>query len=225
MDLRAQSDQLVVEKARLVVQHKEQLMNLRDAYHALLEAQTRHIEAASDVKGLESQNQDIRRRLQEEKDAVERVKTEIVQLREQAEAAKEKLSEAIADGTDILPHLREIAEGKTVEDIDADISAKKASLEVMHRVDPQVLRQFEKRARDIEELTRRREDLARRAETLGARIEDLMRVWEPGVDELVGRINDAFAHNFEQISCAGEVGIHKDEDFEQWAIEIKVKFR
>jgi hypothetical protein len=45
------------------------------------------------------------------------------------------------------------------------------------------------------------------------------------VDQLISQINDAFSYNFEQISCAGEVGVHKDEDFEKWAIEIKVKFR
>ena len=225
MDLRAQVDQLIVEKARLVLQHKEQLLQIRDAYQALLEAQTRHIEAASDVKGLELQNQDIRRRLQEEKDGIARAKTEIDELREQAKAAQEKVHDTIAGDPDLLTHLTEVSQGKTVEDIDGDIEAKKASLEVMHRVDPQVLRQFEKRARDIEELTHRRENFARKHESLGAQIEELMRVWEPGVDKLVGRINDAFAHNFEQISCAGEVGIHKDEDFEQWAIEIKVKFR
>ena len=223
MDLRAQSDQLVVEKARLVVQHKERLTQMRDAYHALLEAQTRHIEAASDVKGLETQNEDIQRRLQEERDGVARAKAEIEQLRNQAREAQEQLEEIIAD--DRLEYLTELSRDRTAEDIDGDIEAKNASLEVMHRVDPQVLRQFEKRARDIEQLTRHREELARKAEHLGSQIEELMRVWEPGVDDVVGRINEAFSHNFEQISCAGEVGIHKDEDFEQWAIEIKVKFR
>ena len=225
MDLRAQSDQLVVEKARLTVQHKERLIQMRDAYQALLEAQTRHIEAASDVKGLETQNEDIQRRLEEERDGVARAKAEIEELRNQAREAQDKFQEAIASDPDSLPHLTELARGRTAEDIDGDIEAKNASLEVMHRVDPQVLRQFEKRARDIEQLTRHREELARKAEHLGSQIEELMRVWEPGVDDVVGRINEAFSHNFEQISCAGEVGIHKDEDFEQWAIEIKVKFR
>ena len=44
-------------------------------------------------------------------------------------------------------------------------------------------------------------------------------------DALVGEISEAFAENFSKIQCAGEVGIYKDEDFEHWAIQIKVKFR
>ena len=50
--------------------------------------------------------------------------------------------------------------------------------------------------------------------------------WEPELDQLVALISDAFFHNFAQIGCAGQVGVHKDdEDFGQWAIRIEVKFR
>lgn len=135
------------------------------------------------------------------------------------------MHKAIADDVSSLERLNEVCSGKTLDDIDGDIDAKNASLEVMHRVDPQVLRQFEKRARDIQDLGRRKEELTHKLESLSGQIEELMRVWVPQVDALVARINEAFSHNFEQISCAGEVGVHKDEDFEQWAIEIKVKFR
>ncbi len=225
LDIRAQEDQIVMEKARSVLQHTEQLSRIRDAYQALLEAQIRFIEADSDVKGLEAQNEDIKIRLQEEKAGIDRAKADIDRLRQEAKVAQDKIHEAIEEDPAVLQRLNVVSEGKTVEDIDGDIDAKSASLEVMHRVDPQVLRQFEKRAREIQDLTRRREELAHKLETLSGQTEQLMQSWEPKVDKLVSRINEAFSHNFEQISCAGEVGVHKDEDFEQWAIEIKVKFR
>ena len=31
-------------------------------------------------------------------------------------------------------------------------------------------------------------------------------MWEPELDKLVKEISNAFAYNFEQIGCAGEVG-------------------
>ncbi|KAK7756589.1 Structural maintenance of chromosomes protein 5 [Diatrype stigma] len=225
LDIRFQEDQLVVERARSALKHKEHLTQIRDAYQALLEAQIRLIEAESDVKGLESQNESIKVRLQEVKAGIDTAKTELDTFRERAKVAQDDVQKAIADEMSSLERLNEVCAGKTLEDIDGDIDAKNASLEVMHRVDPQVLRQFEKRARDIQDLGRRKEELTHKLESLSGQIEELMRVWVPQVDALVARINEAFSHNFEQISCAGEVGVHKDEDFEQWAIEIKVKFR
>ncbi len=56
-------------------------------------------------------------------------------------------------------------------------------------------------------------------------IDELRQKWEPELDRLVGKISDAFSYSFKQINCAGEVGIHKDEDFDQWSIQIQVKFR
>ena len=50
--------------------------------------------------------------------------------------------------------------------------------------------------------------------------------WEPELDGVIARISEAFADNFARIHCAGEVGIYKDpDDFERWAVQIKVKFR
>ena len=88
------------------------------------------------------------------------------------------------------------------------------------------MRQFEARANQIETLKRQIEDMTAKRDSLGRQIKTLMEKFEPRLDDLISRINDAFSDNFEKISCAGEVGIHKDEDdFEQWAIKILVKFR
>ena len=57
------------------------------------------------------------------------------------------------------------------------------------------------------------------------KIKEIRDVWEPKLDQLISEINDAFSYNFQQINCAGEVGVNKDVDFDKWAIEIKVRFR
>ncbi|KAF3077840.1 Structural maintenance of chromosomes protein 5 [Orbilia oligospora] len=53
--------------------------------------------------------------------------------------------------------------------------------------------------------------------------------WEPRIDQLVENISEAFSRSFEFIGCAGSVRIRKEGkdgcDFENWAIEILVKFR
>ncbi|KAI1504987.1 P-loop containing nucleoside triphosphate hydrolase protein [Biscogniauxia marginata] len=226
LEYSAEEDELTIEKARLVLQHKEQLSNIRDAHQALLEVQIRLIEAESDVKGLEERNSDIKQRLDHEKAHITNAKAESDRLKAEATAAKRKVEMAVAsDKEKRLPYLTELAGEKTVQDLDDEIGAEQSKLEYVHAVDPGVLRQFEKRAQEIQNLTHHKEELTNKLENLGRKIQDLMQKWEPGIDELISKINDAFSYNFEQISCAGEVGIHKDEDFEQWSIEIKVKFR
>lgn len=192
----------------------------------MLEVQIRLIEAQSDVKGLEEQNSNIKQQLDEKRDEINNAKAEIERLKVAAIDARHKVEEAVDDGgDDRLAYLNGLAEGKTAEEVDHEIGAESTKLELIHGVDPAILRQYEKRAQDIQELTRKKEELNAKLESYVRKIKQVMEQWEPGVDDVIGKINDAFSYNFEQINCAGEVGIHKDEDFEQWAIEIKVKFR
>ncbi|KAI2637797.1 P-loop containing nucleoside triphosphate hydrolase protein [Hypomontagnella submonticulosa] len=222
----AQEDQLIIAKARFVLQHKEQLSQVRDAHQALLEAQIRLIEAQSDVRGLKDRNSDIKRQLDEGNAQIANLRKEEERLKGSAAAARRGVEEAVnGGGDDRLRYLSELAEGKTTEDIDNDIGAESTKLELIHGVDPAILQQYENRARDIQELTVKKDEMNAKLESYTERMERVKGRWEPGVDEVIGKINDAFSYNFEQINCAGEVGIHKDEDFEQWAIEIKVKFR
>ncbi|KAI8961789.1 P-loop containing nucleoside triphosphate hydrolase protein [Daldinia sp. FL1419] len=222
----AQEDRLLVEKARSVLKHKEQLSRIRDAHQALLEVQIRLIEAQSDVKGLEEQNANIKEQLDEKKAEIFNAKAEMDRMKAAAVVARRKVEDAVDDGgDDRLRYLNSLVEDKTAEEVDHDIGAESTKLELIHGVDPAILRQYEKRAQDIQELTRKKEELNAKLESYVRRIGQVMELWEPGVDGVIAKINDAFSYNFEQINCAGEVGIHKDEDFEQWAIEIKVKFR
>ncbi|KAI0975823.1 P-loop containing nucleoside triphosphate hydrolase protein [Xylaria arbuscula] len=222
----ARADEFMLERARSVLQHKELLSSMRDAHQALLDAQIRLIEAKSDVKALEERNLDIKQRLEDEKTEIRNARADADRLKEDASAARELVSEAVAEDPDRLPYLNELAAGKTVEDLDNEIGAENSKLEYVHAVDPAVLRQFQKRAQEIQNLTQQKEELTTKFDSLSHKIDELRQKWEPRVDALITKINDAFAYNFEQINCAGQVDIYKDEeDFEQWAIEIKVKFR
>ncbi|KAI0019911.1 P-loop containing nucleoside triphosphate hydrolase protein [Xylariomycetidae sp. FL0641] len=221
----AEEDQITLEKARSVLQHKDLLGSIRDAYQALLEAQIRLIEAKSDAEGLEERNLDVKTRLDSAKEEISQHKADIEIHRAGASRAKERVQEACHGDEHKLPYLNELAAGKTPEELGVEIEAEQSKLEFIHAPDRAVLEQFKKRAENIESLTRQREQASKKVESLASQMDDLMKKWEPRVDELVSKINDAFGYNFEQINCAGEVGVYKAEDFEEWAIEIKVKFR
>jgi chromosome segregation ATPase len=118
-----------------------------------------------------------------------------------------------------------MAQGKTPQELQMELDAEAAKLELIHAANPNVIEDFERRAAEITKLKRKMDGLQEKLSSVSAQVDKLMGQFEPKLDELVGRINDAFAYNFEQISCAGEVRVHKDPDFDLWALDIMVKFR
>ena len=122
--------------------------------------------------------------------------------------------------------LRNLPEGQTSEELEAEIESEKARLELMHEGNGGVIKEFEQRQKRIDQLKTKVADFQTAIDEVDGRIKAIREKWEPELDNLVKKISDSFAHNMKQINCAGEVGIHKDEDdFDQWAIQIRVKFR
>lgn len=220
-------DELVIEKAQAVLQHKDIVSQIRDAQLALQDAQIRLIEASSDVRGLKERNGEITRELDEKKQEILNFADDAKLAKQDATRARALVQRIVAEGKDgDLGRYEAMVANKDLDQIDQEISAEEAKLDLIHAVDPSVLRQFEERAKKIEELTRRNAEMNNKLEHLDDQIKELMSKFEPRLDEIISRVNEAFGKNFERISCAGEVGLHKHEDdFEQWAIEIKVKFR
>lgn len=224
-------DKLALEKARRVLEHKKQLELLHDANQAIIEAALRALEAKSDVAALKERNSEIVQRLEEEKQSLQRLVREAEKAKAEAKEAQSVILELLSTGSNNAideqrrDFLSGIKEGHTFETMDAEIQTEKAKLDLIHAADPGVLQEFEKRARDIERGQRDKAKRERQLDSLNEQIQELKDTWEPAVDAIINRINDAFSYNFEQISCAGEVSVHKDEDFDKWAIDIRVKFR
>ena len=218
-------DKVYVRKTRAVLRHHESIGAIREAQEALLEAIIREIEAKSDLGGLKEKNISIMRRIEEEKAKVE----ELADLRRaqkaEAETAQGKVVEVCNENEGGKEYLTRIAGERTTVELMEEMSAEKAKLEFFHEANPSVIREYEKRARDIEKLRGRMEKMQGKTDELNQQIKAIRDRWEPRLDGLVSKINDAFAFNFEQISCAGEVRVHKDDDFDQWALDIRVKFR
>lgn len=218
-------DKAHVRKARAVLRHHASLAAIRGAQEALTEAMIREIEATSDLEGLKERNINIMRMIDEEKSNVEELSAIRAQQKVQAQAAQAEVVRVCNENEGGKEYLSQVAGDRTTTELMEEMNAEKAKLDFIHAANPNVIREYEKRARDMDKIRSRmgkqQEEVARLEEQIKA-IRDR---WEPRLDELVSKINDAFAFNFEQISCAGEVRVHKDEDFEQWALDIRVKFR
>lgn len=225
--INTQHDHAVLRKAKLAIDYKDLVSKIRSCHEALLEAKVQAIEAESDVTGLEERSSDIVRLLSEERRKMTEAQEQLTRSKakaQQAMAVVTKLQED-PENTAHLEKWLNLPPDMTVEKIIDDLTAERTKLQFTHASNPNAIKEFEKRQEDVERLRQKIEDNAEKLERVSRRITKIRDVWEPRLDALIGEISDAFSHNFEQIGCAGEVGMHKDEDFGLWAIQIKVKFR
>jgi chromosome segregation ATPase len=223
LELEKLQDQAILDKAKAILRHHKQIDGIRTARQVLLEAQIVLMEAESDVGVLTAKNSEIMAQLEEGKKTLEAIGDELDAQRNTAAEAREEAREILTEENqdDFVSK----AEGKTVEEVDQSVQVEKAKLEVIQASNPAALEEYERYAAKIEKERANQARQEHKMAELNERIHNIKSQWEPRVDQLISQINDAFSYNFEQISCAGEVGVHKDEDFEKWAIEIKVKFR
>lgn len=220
-----QLDDLTLQKARAVLRHAEHVAQLREAYLAFIDVQMRVIEAASDVEGLHARNADLTALRIEKQKALAKVVEAVGTTKKEGEAAL-KAAEAVAEPNTVRSdELHALAQTKTPESLQNEVAAERAKLELTRAVDSGVLNEYRRRGQEIEQLQGSLATHTAGFDDMSGQIADVRGRWEPRLDELIGRINDAFSYNFEQINCAGEVSVHKDEDFDKWAIDIRVKFR
>ncbi|KAH7316428.1 structural maintenance of chromosomes 5 smc5 [Stachybotrys elegans] len=225
VEINYEYDTAVIERAKTALQHKKAIDKFKKARQSLLEAKICLIEARSDVNGLKNRNANIMRRLDEERANVQQAIEESNRTREEGTALSHVVRETLPEDEEKRDAITQLAENKTPEDVQLEIDAEAAKLELIHAANPNVIRDFEKRAQEIARLKKKMEESDDKLAGLTRELEEIMSKFEPRLDELVSKINDAFAYNFEQISCAGEVRVHKHEDFDQWALDIMVKFR
>lgn len=215
----------MLEKVELAFKHKDRLVRLRQAHQELLEAEVWLLEAVSDVETLKDRNKDIQLQLQQATHTA-------LKASEDCDVAKDDAHRILAmirdlnlddDEQEIVENLAR--EYRTEEEVNALIVAEEAFLESHFTSNPNARKEYEKYQANIAKLERSIEESTGKLETYAAEIAVVKERWEPALDELVSKISEEFSYNFEQIGCAGEVSVHKDDDFEEWALEIKVKFR
>ena len=184
------------------------------------------IEATSDFDILKERNSSVEDLLVEQRHQVDSLAKETDALQKTAKALLDKCTQLMTGVDDeVRNFLLALPASQTTEQLESEIESEKARLELMHEGNGGVIKEFEQRQKKIDGLTKRLEQIKNALSELEDKIKELRDQWEPELDSLVGKISNSFSLNMEQISCAGEVGVHKDEDFDQWAIQIRVKFR
>jgi structural maintenance of chromosomes protein 5 len=182
-------------------------------------------EASSDLESLTERNRDVNNQLTAKRLAYEEARKETERLKKAAlqiiaEINGNELQEDIATFHASLDN-----QEMTPDELESEIESESSRLELIHQGNPNTIKDFEKRQERLEDLKKKTRDLGKQLGEFQHAIKEIRDLWEPQLETLIGHISDAFAHNMNQIGCAGEVRVHKDDDFDQWAIQVMVKFR
>lgn len=189
-----------------------------------------HIEATSDIETLISRSGSVKDLLETKRKEVDEATKAAATARKDAKRLLDISMRLIKiEGEQepefgaFLHNLPTEASGAQMED---EVSGEKARLELMHEGNGGVIKEYEQRQKRVEALKAKEEECRHALQELGERIQELRGKWEVELDSLVAKISQSFSFNMQQINCAGEVDIFKDEqDFDEWAIQIRVKFR
>ncbi|MCJ1308741.1 Structural maintenance of chromosomes protein 5 [Agyrium rufum] len=230
-ELVARQDLRALDKARAALDYVQSVTEFRKTNDNLYTAELMLIEATSDHQTLvdrsahvQEQKKELQARVDKLRDALAKHKAESKRLVNEVKALQARRHQPGNEALDAFLDLFD--RDQTSEQLEDEIESEKARLEMMHEADGGLISEFESRARKIERLKEKLEGVKAAIIELERNIQNLRNSWESHLDALIERISASFAYNMNQINCAGEVGLSKDDhDFEAWAIEIRVKFR
>lgn len=215
-----------MQKARCTLDLHDLIKQLRTGHQNVVEAKIWLIETDSDIASLNERNGNIRDQVAREEELARMAEIESNRHKEVARQTQAMCQEIKSDPVND-PLMAEITADLTmsVETVEQEIAAEESRLEFIHATNPNAIRDFEARQKELDALRNHMQIKEEKLAKLERRINKTRSRWEPELDKLISKISEAFSYNFEQIGCAGEVSIHKDDDFELWAIQIKVRFR
>ncbi|CAB3988453.1 structural maintenance of chromosomes 5-like [Paramuricea clavata] len=181
-----------------------------------IEAEIR--QASEQLVGLETEFDAVR-------DEYELVRRKAKQQLKAAQKATET-----PEGADLSDEYKELfkAYPNSVQEIEDMIHSEKAKADCNYQTNPQVIRDYEKRKKEIEELSQIIASHSDEIKNKDNQLESLKERWMTPLNELLAKINEKFVGFFRKLQCAGEVSLATDqgeENYEKYGVQIKVKFR
>ena len=203
------------------------MIEFRRLHETVVEAEIRLIEAASEVRAFEKENNMVLERLrarQVQLDQLTAVKNTMKNdIRREHQRAQAMVNSCTEEENQVIVSYKDL---KSVAELEDEIQSVNARLEMMSAGDGSVVKTYENREVQIRKTQDSLEKHIASLEEAQGKIEEIKGPFVNELDALIEKISAAFAHNFEQIGCAGEVSVYKDEDdFNAWSIQISVRFR
>uniref|UniRef100_T1IJX8 Structural maintenance of chromosomes protein 5 n=1 Tax=Strigamia maritima TaxID=126957 RepID=T1IJX8_STRMM len=117
----------------------------------------------------------------------------------------------------------------TIHEINALIYENQAKADGLLQTDGNVIHEYNQRKKEIEKLKKSTENQQQDVSHLKRQIEELKAAWLPEIEALIQKIDVNFGRFFKSLGCVGEVSLKKgennEEEFDKYAISLKVKYR
>lgn len=170
-------------------------------------------------------NRDRAERVRQVEDQVSQYTSHVKKLKEKAKTKQQEaqaqvpLTEARKEAFADMP--------ESLEELQALIDIKTAEAEGLMVNDPGALQRYNQRCEEIRKGDAELAELNEQRAATREQIDSDKALWLPELKRIVECINATFSINFAAVGTAGEVVLHEapDEDFDNYAIEIRVKFR
>ncbi|KAL4917725.1 P-loop containing nucleoside triphosphate hydrolase protein [Aspergillus aurantiobrunneus] len=240
IEIRNYQDQLSIEKAETVIGYADAVETLRNLQEEVINLTLWKIEGISDVEVLKARTSEYGDRLNAKKEEVTQKNEEVKELAQEIKRVRKeatKIAAVLKGQPELEAAAKEIYDSHSMDDLEAEIDSEKARLELTHGGSSNVVQEFEERERQIEKLRGKLTDFENKLADFNHAINEVRGKWEPKLDDIIKSISEAFSDSFARIGCAGQVSLDKageelgpdgqpsGNDFDQWSIQIHVKFR
>ncbi|KAJ5946044.1 hypothetical protein N7454_002883 [Penicillium verhagenii] len=239
-EIRNQQDLIAIQRAEAAIEYASAVEELHKAYEELVQVEVRHLEAVSDLQNLRHRHHQYGKMLEAKAIDNQKLEKRYSEAREKGHGLKrtaKKISMEMGQrpgGPAIIEMLAPV--DYNMDKFNADLDSEKAHLELTQGGSANMIEEFEKRERQIEQLHVKLAAFQTKLDDIQVSIDEVRGSWEPRLDTLISKISDAFSDSFQRIGCAGQVCLDKVEaesvdgerggsEFDQWCIQIWVKFR
>ncbi|KAJ5100682.1 hypothetical protein N7456_006734 [Penicillium angulare] len=241
-EIRGRQDEVVIKKAEAAIAYADAVEDLREAFEELISVEVKCLEARSDLQLLNNRNSEYRNMKAEKSREVSLLQAEFAESLSKGRAMK-RAANRIMNQVNERPGCAELVqsisenENYGMDQFNAEIDSSKAQLAFTEGGSANTIKEYEERGLRIEKLRDKLAAFQEQLDELQGGIDEVRAIWEPRLDALISKISDAFADSFQRIGCAGQVSLDKVEaesgpngerggsEFDQWSIQIHVKFR
>ncbi|KAJ3240298.1 Structural maintenance of chromosomes protein 5 [Chytriomyces hyalinus] len=226
-ELNSQKQRYAIDRAKLTMSYVKRHLELCDMLDQMIQTTVDRVQLeaeAGDASIVESRAKDQNTEIQNQ---YARITEKFAAVKARAETALRAAQAAVPENTSdaVREEVAAVKEKYTLEELLDQLTRVQARADILANTDPKVLEQFERRALEIEAAKAKIEKIQQTILKLKASIERIRAIWEGQLNELVTKINNQFSKSLQNIGCAGEIKIGKEEDFNKWRIDILVKFR
>ena len=205
-------------KADAALQVAQAVSHIRELYTLTIKAEVLVIEAISDHETLAEQNQDLETMLQNKRDALKIAIEEAQRYKQEATSIVTHVKAYLAEA-DKDPEMKawideHIDRNLPPEELEAMIESEKASREIIHVGNKNIVQEYTNRQKNIEKLTAALQSFREKQDDLKHAINEIRDLFEPRLDSLVEKISAAFSDSFSRIGCAGQVEVYKASSME-----------